>query len=268
VVVLVDTSRASRAALEEAAELAAHRGTELLGLFVEEEDLLRSAGLPFAGEIGPTSAALRPVDSRSMERRLRARAGELRRLLETLVRRHAIAGSLQVARGRVVAQALANAGPGDLVVVGKSGWSPLRTGRLGSTARDLLGQASLTVMVMEHPAAGAHPTVALFDHPEWGPRALDMAAQIARRDGRALAVLLPPGEPEAMAELRRGAEAWLTARGLQAEFHTLSAHSPRAVAAAVAAAEGRALVVSRQSPVLADGAQLVEAVAPPVVVVP
>ena len=179
-----------------------------------------------------------------------------------------IAGSLQVARGRVVAEALAHAAPGDLMVVGKWGGSPLRTGRLGSTARGLLGQASLSVMVMERAAAGSHPTVALFDHPEWGPRALEMAAQIARRDGRALAVLLPPGKPEAVADLRRSAETWLAARGLQAEFRTLAAGSPRAVASAVAAADGRALVISRQSPYMADGTRLIEAVAPPVVVVP
>lgn len=268
VVVLVDASPPSRAALEEAAELAARRGTELLGLFVEDEDLLRSAGLPFAREIGPTSAALRPVDASRVERRLRAQASELRRLLQGLTRRHAIAGSLQVARGRVVAEVVAHAGPGDLVVMGKTGWSTLRRGRLGSTPRHLLAQDSLTLMVLEQTASAIHPTMALFDDARAGARALAMAAQIARRDGRALAVLLPPGETGTA--LRREAEQWLAERGLDADFHTLAAASPQAVAAAVRTGSGRALVVSRASPMVAGdaGPQLIEAVTPTVVVVP
>jgi nucleotide-binding universal stress UspA family protein len=270
-VVLLDASRASRAALEEAADLAARRGFELLGLFVEEEALLRSAGLPFAREIGPTSAALRPLDPARIERRLRAQAREMQQLLQGLTRRYAITASLQVARGAVVAQALAYITPSDLIVVGKTGWSSLRPGRLGSTPRSLVAQASLAVMVLgEAGGAQAHPTMVLFDHPEAGPRALAMATQIARRDGRTLTVLLPPADPETLADLRRRAASWLAGRGVEAEMQELAGTGPEAIAGAVRTAGGRTLVVSRASPALAGpaGARLIEAVAPPVVVVP
>ena len=270
VIVLVDAPAASVAALREAATLASRRDAELLGLFVEEEDLLRSAGLPFAREIGPTSTALRRVDAARMERRLRARARDIRRTLEGLARSHAIAGTLQVARGRVMPQVLAAAAAGDLIVVGKSGWSPLRRGRLGSTARQLIDEASLTVMVLEQAAGAAvRPTLALFDHPEAGRRALAVAAQIAQRDGHALTVLVPGGDPAAAAELHRRAEGWLAEHGLEAAVQTTDG-GPEALARAMGASGGHILVVSRAGPVMAGGAgdRVLERLATPVVVVP
>ena len=47
IVVAVDASAASLLALELAADLAAALGTRLAGLYVEEEELLHVAGLPF-----------------------------------------------------------------------------------------------------------------------------------------------------------------------------------------------------------------------------
>lgn len=269
VVVLVDASRSSRAALEAAADLAARRGAELLGLFVEEENLLRSAGLPFARELGPTSTTLRPLDPARLRRRLLAQQREMRRDLERLAKHHAITGTLQVARGGVAAEALANAGPGDLMVVGKTGWSTLRRGRLGSTTLHLVRHAAVTVMVLEEAGAPSHPTMVLLDEPESGLRALAMATQIARRDGLALTVLLPPDSEDQAALLRR-AEEWLAARGIRADFRVLAGTSPRRVAEAVRAGHGQALVVSRASPALAGetGPLLIEAVSAPVVLVP
>ncbi|MEF8793563.1 universal stress protein [Thiohalorhabdus sp.] len=270
-VVLVDASHPSRAALEEAAKLAARSGTELLGLFVEEEDILRSAALPFTQEIGPTSGTLRPMDPARIERRLRGQARDIQQLLRGLSERHAITASLEVARGGVVAQALAYITPEDLIVVGKTGGSVLRPGRLGSTARHLIGEASLRVMVLEEPGRqGERPTMVLFDQPEPGYRALATALRIARRDSLSLTLLLPPADPETVDDLRRRAETWLADQGAEADVQVLAGTSWERLAQAVHSREGRALVVSRSSPALTgdNGARLVEAVIPPVVFVP
>ena len=270
-VVLVDASHASRAALEEAADLAAHSGADLVGLFVEEEDLLRSAALPFTTEIGPTSGAMRPMDPARIEKRLRAQAGEVQKLLRRLSERHAITASLEVARGRVVAQALAYITPEDLIVVGRRSQSPWHPRRIGSTVRHLIREGSLKVMVLGEIAVNeSHPTLVLFDQPEAGTRALATALRIARRNGLELTVLLPPTDPETLADLRRRAETWLANRGIEADIQVLASTSPTELARMALARSGRALVVSRSSPALAGeaGEQLVEAVAPPVVFVP
>ena len=63
ILVALDASRHSLAALEAAAELAARLKAELVGLFVEDIDLLRLAGLPFAREIRYPSAIIQQLDS-------------------------------------------------------------------------------------------------------------------------------------------------------------------------------------------------------------
>mgnify|MGYP006208676469 CR=1 FL=1 len=66
-------SAASPAAI---ARLAREMQAELLGLFIEDAELLRFAALPLAAEIGFPSAAHRKLDPASMERALRAPAAQ------------------------------------------------------------------------------------------------------------------------------------------------------------------------------------------------
>ena len=80
IVVALDASPHSLAALRAAAQLAATIQAELYGLFVEDSDLLRLCDLPFCQEIGSFSATVRRLDSRSVERTLRVRAGHVQRL--------------------------------------------------------------------------------------------------------------------------------------------------------------------------------------------
>ncbi len=68
ILVALDASGASLAALDAAARLAATLEAELLGLFVEDEDLLRLAGLPCAREVGFTFTQARRMESADMER--------------------------------------------------------------------------------------------------------------------------------------------------------------------------------------------------------
>ncbi|MCS5560938.1 MAG: universal stress protein, partial [Marinobacter nauticus] len=62
ILVLLDGSRRSLAALEAAADIARAQQAEVLGIFVEEVSLLRSAGYGFAREAGRSSGVARPMD--------------------------------------------------------------------------------------------------------------------------------------------------------------------------------------------------------------
>ena len=67
VLILLDGSRLSLAALEAAAEIAAARNAEVLGIFVEEINLLRAAGYGFAQEVGGSSGLARPLETAALE---------------------------------------------------------------------------------------------------------------------------------------------------------------------------------------------------------
>jgi len=69
---------------------------ELLGIFIEDVELLRFAALPFAREIGGASAQARQVDVAALEKQLRAQARALERDIAAVL--GAGSWSLRVAR--------------------------------------------------------------------------------------------------------------------------------------------------------------------------
>lgn len=116
VIVGVDPTLQSRALLEAAVELAGKMEAELVGLFVEDQDLLHFAGLPFAREVGFASATRRTLDVESMERSLRALAKEAQRTLASVAGRTSVQWSFRIVRGSPAAELLAVAEEYDLVI--------------------------------------------------------------------------------------------------------------------------------------------------------
>jgi len=120
IVVKVDPARRRRAVLEAAAALAEKLEAELVGLFVENVDLLHFAGLPFAREVGFTSATRRPLDVAAMERSLRALAKDAHETLALVARGTPVRWSFRVARGPEAPELLAGATAEDLVIANLS----------------------------------------------------------------------------------------------------------------------------------------------------
>jgi len=99
------------------AHLARQTQAELLGLFIEDTELLRFAALPFAAEVGFPSAARRSVDLAAVERALQDQAATLRRALAASLGEHG--WSFRVARASpagAVAAALAEGYAPSLVI--------------------------------------------------------------------------------------------------------------------------------------------------------
>lgn len=147
VLILLDGSGPSLAALQAAAEIAIARNAEVLGIFVEEVNLLRSAGYGFAREVGGSSELVRPLQAEVLEARMRALAEQARRALAQVMTDRGLAQALKLCRGRVAEEVLNLVGPDDLVVMGRIGWSGIPGARLGSTARVLMRQAPGDVLL-------------------------------------------------------------------------------------------------------------------------
>lgn len=177
ILVALDTSSRGTAAAQAAAELAGTMQAELLGLFVEDMNLLNLAGLPFAREQGLTSACSRLLDFDDIERAMRSQAAQVERLLARTAERQQLRWSFQVTRGQVVAEVLSAGQDMDLVVLGKTGRSitaKLRGPRLAGE---------------EVPAR--RPVLLVFDGSESSFRALSVAARLARSASRALVLMIP-----------------------------------------------------------------------------
>ncbi len=194
VLVGVDASRHSLAALEVALDIAGQRA-EFHGLFVEDIGLLRLAGLPFARAISFPSGLACRLERVEVERELRLTAARAREAFIRLVARQVEAFAFRTRRGEVASEVVAASREVDLVVLGKSSWPVTRHFPLGSTARAAIARAASSVLISQYEAYPPSRIIALYG----GSRpALEAARKLAASQGRPLEVLIvAEGEQEA-----------------------------------------------------------------------
>jgi nucleotide-binding universal stress UspA family protein len=192
ILVAIDASAASLDALAAAASLAERLGAELEGLFVEDEDLLRFAALPFGEVVRSPGGGRERLDAAAAEAALRALAAHARVALERTASHHRVACSFRVTRGRVVREVLAAAAEADLVVLGAAGHGRSGRAAVGETARAAAGCARAPVLLLARGSRLDGGVAAVDDGTPAGTRAVAAARQLARPD-RPPAVVCPSG---------------------------------------------------------------------------
>ncbi|WP_280548286.1 universal stress protein [Halomonas sp. 11-S5] len=168
VLALLDASRHSLAALAAAVDFAMMRHAELVALYVEDQDLLGSAGFPFAREIGAVSGRVRRLSRTDLEAGMARQTRRVTEALEAAVAGRELRHQLRVSRGQVVSEALSLAGPGDLLVLGKAGLSGHWGVRLGSTSRALILEAPCTVVIWDERLSLSRGPLRTLDGPGAG----------------------------------------------------------------------------------------------------
>lgn len=201
ILVAVDASPHSLAALEASAELAAALGARLEGLFVEDEDLHNLTRLPFAREVDSSSGETRRLRPQDVERHLRRQAEIVRRSVQWEAHRRRIGWSFQTSRGPVTSTIREAAANADLVVLGVRGRTP--TSGLGSTARALVS-SEVRVMVLRHEARLDQGVGVVFDDSKAAVEALALGRMIAAERRVGLVVFLLGGDdPDPVREALR-----------------------------------------------------------------
>lgn len=228
ILVAIDASPHSLAALEAAAALAVRFQAELSGLFVEDENLLRLADLPFVQEVGLFSATRRRINGKELERQIRVQSRRVRRVFAVTTQRAQVTWSFRVVRGSVLSEVLAAASEADVLVLGQAGWSLLRRGRLGSTVRGILPERfGLTLILKERTCLGV-PLAVVYDGSTVAERAL-IAADTLRWEpdndqklAERLIVLLLAEERAKVQTLQRQAASYLADRGTTVRYRSLT----------------------------------------------
>lgn len=270
ILILLDGSRPSLSALEVAAQMARARRAEVLGIFVEEVSLLRSAGFGFTREVGASSGVARPLDAEALQLRMRAQAEQVRRALQQALATSDGGQTLVRCRGAVAEEVLALLQPGDLLVMGRVGWSGMHGARLGSTARRLVGQAPGEVLLWtEHRQRPESRIVVLLNHDRAGnDRALATAAERARRNHRPLTVLYQgqAGEDDDMVDALRTD---LEQMAVPARIRRLPLENAGTLARMLQEERAAELVLSRQGSLFGErGAGMLSELSLPVTVTP
>jgi nucleotide-binding universal stress UspA family protein len=250
ILIALDASTHSLAALHAAAEMAANMQAELIGLFVEDENLLHLAGLPFAQEVRSPSAESEPMSSDKMQQELKLQASQARRALEAAAERVNARWSFRVVRGQVTASVLAAALDADLLAIGRVSRPLTSKSRLGSTARAASIETKRSVLLMPHSSDLDYPVLVTYDGSAGAKQALRAAARLARSGGDKLNVLLLADSIEAIEPLQKEVTDWLDERGLVAGFHWLPQATVAGLVEMVQAAESCVLVLGGENPLV------------------
>ena len=186
ILVALDASPASRFTIQTAVDLAARFEAELIGLFVEDTNLLRVARLPFVREIGAFSFSARKLDLDDLQRQLRGQADRMRRSLASAAQLRGICWEFRVKRGPVAAEVMAAGAEADLMIMGRAGRSLTAHRRMGSTVRSMVLQRSGLTFILTAALRLAAPTILLYDGSQAGHKALEIAGSLVEAQNRRL----------------------------------------------------------------------------------
>ena len=202
IVVALDGSLYGLVALEAAASVAAALHAELVGLFVEDVNLLRLAELPFAREISYLAAAPRKLDVTGMTRQLQARATQAQEQLRQTAESKEIRWRFSVVRGLIADELLGATPETDLLVLGRVSRPRAVKPVLGSTARTVVARTTHSILLIPPGADLDRPVLALYDGSAGARRALNLAGKLAQATGR-LRVLILAADDAAAEQYRR-----------------------------------------------------------------
>jgi nucleotide-binding universal stress UspA family protein len=204
IVVPLDATSEYRTAIDTAARLAARAKAPLHGVFVEDEDLLNLASLPFARQVTP-SAGAEPFTTESIELHLQAQAERARQELFAAARQYRVRCTFEIVRG-ASEMAVSGASERDLVVSGGLTRPIAGHFRVESRWWSSIGAAAGPFLLARHAWSAAGGVVMLLrDRGPAAVRLLDVATQMAETRGGILTVICPPAVAGS-----EGFEKWIT----------------------------------------------------------
>jgi len=229
ILLALEAGNGDSAAMEAATHLAAQLNAELHGLFLEDINLLRLAGLPFAREIGLTSVAPRQLQAADIERSFRSQAQRAQQSLATSAARLQVRWTFQVARGEIRATVKKAALQADLVVV-THGLRQIQGESLPSLLEGAFESVVCPLLVLPPSSAVTPPVAVLYDGSPQSARALQLAAHLGERDDHEIRLYLLAAGPKQVAGLEEQAVAEMKGTVARIQVRLLSAAGPAELA--------------------------------------
>jgi nucleotide-binding universal stress UspA family protein len=265
ILVALDASHHSLAALRAAAELAGSLEAEVAGLFVEDVNLMRAAGLPMARELRFPFARHAQMTPQRMKRQLRAQALQARHAISSMCEQQGIEWTFEVVRGRVSSRLLEEAAKADMLCVGRASRPVMQGPRTGSTARAAAARAQQSVLVISQGVRIQAPVVATYDGSPEADQALLLARRLAIETGGFLSILVPAGPSMSPEELQERLADSLEGKDVVVRYRELAGSGVMSIIRGVHSEGCGTLVVSRASLSEDEISKLLDGVECPVV---
>ncbi len=218
IVVAIDSSSDAATALEEAAGLAARLHAELEGVYVQDINLVRLAGLPVGREIQFLTGKGRDFTVTTLEDDNRTQEFAARRAVAAAAARARVTYAFRTARGQVDVEVISAAGNGDLLILGTGSRSPGGRVRLGRTARAAAARAPRSVLLSKPGVRSTGVPLVCYDESDGSRRALEAGLRVFGVHEGTLAVLILADDVAAAERLRRQVEDRLAPLNVRPRF--------------------------------------------------
>ncbi|PKD42477.1 universal stress protein [Rhodohalobacter barkolensis] len=189
ILVALDHSSHSRAALESAAFIAELMEAKIHGLFVHDNQWLRISKLSSLSEIDELTGRISPIGREAVEREIQKLERSIRKHFEIISRQHQLPHRWSTEKGEVADKVLEAAENCDIITIGSKGRSYSRTKKLGSTAATIIRSANKPILILQKRHNLNYPPIAIFDGSKKSISGLKIAEQIARRNETHLTVI-------------------------------------------------------------------------------
>jgi nucleotide-binding universal stress UspA family protein len=221
ILVAVDTSSHSRAALEAAASLAKISKAHLNGIFVEEENWSHVGQLPPASAINAITGQSESLEKDVLQQQVQQLAARLQREIERISRRNEIRHTWKAVRGRVAEEILKAAEDADLITIGRRGRSFIQKSKLGSTTREIIRKADKPILILKEGLVLGRTITVVYNGTPQSQNGLKMALNIARENEWELAVLVTDGSKSEGSDRDKTAEKMVENADISVNIHLL-----------------------------------------------
>ena len=205
ILVAIDTSTHSQAALEAAVALAKTMEANIQGLFVHDEIWNRISRLPSTRAVNALTGDVLPLENDTLEDQISILRNRLRRKLEYLSNRKQVKHSWNFLRGNVEDKILEAAENADMITIGLKGHSA-RKKKLGSSAKTIIQKADKPVLILKEGLHLGTTLTAVYDASEESQKGIRLALKIARKNNSTLKVLVVDNNPEALEQRNKELE--------------------------------------------------------------
>lgn len=202
ILVGVDTSSHSQAALEAAAVLAQKMEGKLFGLFVQDEVWSKICKMPAVTAVNALTGATQPLEEQDLQQQIDLLTKRLRRQLRTISRENQISHSWKTVQGCVEDEILQAAKEADLITIGRRGSSFPEKKKLGSSAQVIIQSADKPLLILKKGLQLGKNITALYDGSEESRRSIKLALSLAdEENGITVLVLKEQANKEDIKEI-------------------------------------------------------------------
>lgn len=253
ILVALDTSPHSQAALHAAAHLARHAEAELQGLFVSDDTWHKIGKISLIREISEITGETRSFGEKEMEEQSRLIKNRIEEYLQKIARHSGVKYRLDSVTGSIEEELLKAAEDVDLITVGRTGHAHKQEDQLGKTTRHIISHAKKPVLMLEKGLSiGKAPIICIYDGTEQSQRGLDLALNLAERQQSQVQIIGLANQSESIQNRNKEIEERAQQANIPVRLHLIKQSNILNLTRLLNRMHGSLLIIPKNQPMVKD----------------